>query len=118
MRKDIYPHNPTAKRGSPQTAFDAAEAIAEVAKSIRAKVKQTIYGSGPRGLIADEVAALNDLSVYQVRARIAELHAAKEVAPSGRKAPGASGLQTTVWVAKCFAPPEPEADQLELPVAA
>lgn len=116
--KNVYPNNPYAKPGSPDTAFEAAESVAEAAKSIRAQVHSAIARSGPVGLTGDEVANSLELSPYQVRSRIAELRAAKRVTDSGRREVLGSGRRGVVWVLFQYGPPLNEGDKLELPVAA
>lgn len=113
-----YPNVPWAKAGSPETAFEAAESVTEIAKSIRAQVERAIALSGRSGMTGDAVAASLELSPYQVRSRIAELRAAKRVVDSGRRDLLGSGRRGVVWVLAEYGPPEPDSDQLELPVAA
>jgi len=98
-----------------ETSREAGESIASIANSIRSQVRRIIYGAGKAGITADEVAACLDLTVYQVRARVAELHTAREIADSGRRGLGGSGRKVAVWVAKQHDPnPEPESGQGDL----
>jgi len=100
---------------APETSREASESVASIANSIRAQVRRVIYGAGAAGISADEVAASLDLSVYQVRARVAELHTGKEIADSGRRCLGGSGRKVAVWVAKQYQQqPEPGNDNGDL----
>jgi len=100
---------------APETSREASESIAELANSIRAQVHRVIYGAGEAGVTADEIAAVLGLTVYQVRARVAELHTGKEIADSRRRSLGGSGRKVAVWVAKQYDPnPGPASDQADL----
>lgn len=113
MRTDRYPSVPGSYAHAPETSREAAESVADVAGSIRARVHGVIEQAGVNGVIADDVAAALDLNVYQVRARISELHASKAIVDSGRRSKGISGRRAAVWVAKQFAP-KPAADDPQL----
>jgi hypothetical protein len=109
-----YPYVPSSRRGSPNTSSEAAESMVPFAKSIRAAVHKAIAEAGERGRTGDVVADVLDLSPVQVRARIAELHAAKVVADSGRRELLGSGRRGVFWVLRQFAPPEPDDGQGEM----
>ena len=114
MEKSPYRDGlPGHRRNAPETSREAAEYIAPVANSIRAKVRAVVDNAGPTGIIADEIADRLDLSVYQVRARVAELHTGKLIADSGRRGRGLSGRRAAVWVAKQYAPEPAEVDNGE-----
>lgn len=113
-----YPHVPGSRPGSPETSCEAAEHVAPVAASIRARVLSTITQAGEAGLTGDQVASALDLSVYQVRSRIAELGAANVVADSGRRGQLASGLNGAIWVLRQFVPDKPDDRQADWLAAA
>jgi predicted ArsR family transcriptional regulator len=108
-RKDRYPFRPTARRGSPKTAFDAADSMTEVAASIRGRVFGAVSERADQGAIGDDVAAALELHVTQVRSRLSELHRAGKIVESGRTRVGASGRRGTVWVLPEYGPPPPPA---------
>lgn len=100
---------------APETSRDASESVAAVANSIRAQVRRVIYDTAEAGITADDIAARLDLTVYQVRARVAELHTGMEIADSGRRGIGGAGRKVAVWVAKQYDPnPEPASGQGDL----
>lgn len=113
-----YPHAPGSRRGAPETSREAGDSIAPIASSIRARVFREIGTRGERGATGDIVAEALDLTPVQVRARIAELHAAGKIADSGRRELLGSGRQGVVWVLAEFGPPPPDDGQLEMPIAA
>lgn len=107
---DRYPNAPGSRRGAPETSRDAGVSIAAIARSIRAKVLEAVTNAGQRGMTGDEVAAACDLTVYQVRSRLAELRAAKLIDDSKRRGRLGSGRKGAIWVLKRFAPPPDSAD--------
>lgn len=112
-----YPHVPGSRRGAPETSREAAESIAPIASSIRARVHAAIAERGEAGATGDVVAETLELSPVQVRARIAELHADKRVADSGRREMLGSGRRGVVWVLAKYAPApddDPNAGQMSL----
>lgn len=113
-----YPAHPGSRRNAPETSRMAADWIAPLASSIRARVLSVISDAGPRGAIGDDVAEHLDLLVYQVRARISELRAAGLIADSGRRRDGVSGRSGVVWVLKVYGPAEPADPQGDLLAAA
>lgn len=114
---DQYPNAPWARRGSPKTAFDAAESMREAAASIRANVFDLVKVAAGYGATGDDVAHRLGLHVTQVRSRLSELHTAGKIVESGRTRLGESGRQTTVWVLPEYGSPPPTAlaDQPDLP---
>lgn len=111
---DRYPNAPGSRRGAPETSREAAESVVPIAKSHRALVFAAISLAGPTGLSGDSVAAFCELTVYQVRARIAELHADKRIADSGRREQLGSGRRGVVWVLREYGPAEPDDGQGDL----
>ena len=111
---DRYPNVPGSRRGAPETSREAAESIAPIAKSHRALVFAALASVVERGLTGDEVAERCDLTVYQVRARIAERHADKWIADSGRREQLGSGRRGVVWVLREYGPAEPDDGQGDL----
>lgn len=111
-----YPHFPGSRRGAPETSREAAESIAPIASSIRARVHAAIAERGAAGATGDVVADALELSPVQVRARIAELHADKRIADSGRREMLGSGRRGVVWVLANYAlaPDGPHTGQMSL----
>lgn len=118
MRNDKYPNQPGARRNAPETSREAGESIAAIASSIRARVFSAIAERREGGATGDVVAKVLDLTPVQVRARIAELHAAKRITDSGRRGLLGSGRRGVVWVLPEYGPPPPDDAQLEMPIAA
>lgn len=114
MNNNKYPHQPGSRCGSPETSKWAAESIAPLARSIRARVLAAVTRSGRRGLTGDEVAAECELTVHQVRSRLAELRAAKLIDDSKRRERLASGRRGAIWVLTEFVPKpdDPQGDLL------
>lgn len=112
-----YPHVPGSRRGAPETSREAGQSIAPIASSIRKRVHAEIAATGHRGATSDAVAEALDLTPFQVRARIAELHAAKRVGDSGRRGLLGSGRRGVVWVLPEYAP-KPDEPQMSFLVAA
>ncbi len=117
MTNNRYPNVPGSRRGAPNTSREAGESIAPIASSIRARVLASILEVNGVGRTGDDVAAALDLTPVQVRARVAELHAGKLIADSGRRERLGSGRRGVVWIGAQFAP-SPDDDQLELLAAA
>lgn len=111
----VYPNDPWARPGSPETAFDAAKKVAPAARSIRVRVLDVISSSSARGATGFEVADKLGLHVTQVRSRISELFAAKKVARSGRVRMGSAGCNGVVWVLPEYGPPPVDDGQGDLP---
>lgn len=111
-----YPNVPTAKRGSPQTAFAAAAAIREKVFPIREKAFTVVAEREAYGATGGEVAEALDLHVSQVRSRLSELEAAGRIVESGRTRMGDCNVQVTVWVIPAYGPPpadDPQASFLD-----
>lgn len=110
-----YPNNPWARRGSPETAFEAAKQSKVRARSIRVQVLDVIATSTARGATGFEVADALGLHVTQVRSRISELFAAKKVVRSGRVRMGGFGCNGVVWVLPEYGPRVDQDGQADLP---
>ena len=113
-----YPNHPGARRNAPETSREAGDSIAAIASSIRARVFNALAERKEGGATGDVVAEALDLTPVQVRARIAELHAAKRIIDSGRRGLLGSGRRGVVWVLPEYGPPPPDGAQLELSIAA
>jgi predicted ArsR family transcriptional regulator len=120
-----YPNTPYAREGSPETAFDAAESVADAAKSREAQALVLIRANASRGCTADEVADTLGWERYSSRPRLSSMKARGEIVDSGDRRKGASGRNQAVWVVPEFGPPAPEPDAddrqgslLDLPEAA
>lgn len=109
-----YPNTPGFRANAPETSRQAAEAIAPLAASIRAKVLAVVKAAGPVGATGDDIADELGLLVYQVRARLSELRAAGEIVDSERRRKGASGRNGAVWVLPAYGPADPDDGQLDL----
>lgn len=110
MNVKDYPNGPGFRANAPETSRDAAESVAEIASSIRARVLAAVTDAASHGATGDEVAAALELHVTQVRSRLSELLAARKIADSGKRRLGASGRRGAVWVLFLYAPTaEPEA---------
>lgn len=96
---DKYPHIPAARPGSPETAFEAAESIADAAKSREAKAFALFRSVYPAGRTADEVADHFEWERYSARPRLSQLKARGQIVDSGERRQGASGRRQVVWVA-------------------
>ncbi|MGB7655215.1 MAG: hypothetical protein WBL74_07020 [Novosphingobium sp.] len=118
MTSNCYPNSPGARRGAPETSREAGDSVADIASSIRARVRAAITTAGADGRTGDAVAEALDLSPVQVRSRIAELGAAKIVVDSGRRDRLCSGRRGVVWVLAEYGPPQPDDGQLSFVEAA
>lgn len=114
MTDDKYPNTPGSRRGAPETSREAGNSITSIAASIRARVHAVIAERGVEGATGDRVAVALELTPVQVRARIAELHAAKRVGDSGRRELLGSGRRGVVWVLAQYVPKpdDPQGDLL------
>jgi hypothetical protein len=99
-----YPAAPGFRRGAPDTSREAAESVADAARTRSVQALAHITGQGPLGATADEVAAALEWERYSSRPRLAELHKQGEIVDSGNRRKGASGRAQTVWLGKAFAP--------------
>jgi len=100
-----YPDMPGVRAGSPDTAFEAAESVADAAKSREAMAQRFIRGRGLFGATADEVADTFGWERYSSRPRLSTLKAQERIVDSGQRRDGASGRKQAVWIAVEFAPP-------------
>ena len=89
---------------APETSREAAEHVADVAKSREALALKFFEERGPVGGIADEVAETYDWDKYSARPRLSTLKALGKIADSGRRRKAESGRRQVVWVLSCFAP--------------
>lgn len=106
-----YPDSPWFKRGSPETAKEAADSMVESAASIEARALRAIRDAGWWGATSDEVADKIGLpNHYAARPRISGLRARKEIADSARRRKNASGRQAAVWVLPEYAPRKVEVE--------
>jgi predicted ArsR family transcriptional regulator len=94
-----YPNKPTVRPGSPETAFAAADSVADAARSREAKARALIYAIGPKGLTADEVADALGWERHSAHPRLSQLRSRGAIADSGVRRAGASGRKQAVWVA-------------------
>jgi hypothetical protein len=92
--RDEYPNAPGFR--ARDTSYDAAEAIAPKANTLRASALLTILHSNG-GLTADEVAAQLNQSILAIRPRITELARLGAIKDSGLRRPNQSGRNAIVW---------------------
>ncbi len=96
---DLFTAPIPAQRHS-DTSRAAAEAIADRAPSIAARVFRVLVGLGEVGATDEELAdILYDFRPETVRARRVGLMHAGRVDDSGRRRPTASGNSAAVWIA-------------------
>ena len=94
-----YPNNPTARTGSPETAFEAATHIADAAKSRERQARVLIRNRGQFGATADEVAqVLGWVPHYAARPRLSGMKARGEIVDSGNRRAGLSGRRQVAWI--------------------
>ena len=101
---DHYPHETTARDGSPETAFEAAKSVTEAAKTREKKALRLIEAKAETGCTADEVACALDWERYSSRPRLSTMKARGEIVDSGRRREGVSGRKQVVWVLPKHAP--------------
>lgn len=96
-----YPQTPTARAGSAQTAFDAAEVAALASGAMLPRVEAYIRQHGPSS--CEEIAAGirqpgEHLLLTSVRARVCQLRAQGRVIDSGKRSLGESlRAKVVVW---------------------
>jgi hypothetical protein len=98
-----YPTDPGYKTSG--TSLEAALAIANKAKTLRAKVLETLQAAAPAGLSADAVAHKLGESILSVRPRVSELRRMGEIRKADTRVKNASGMAAAVWV---VSPPLPD----------
>jgi hypothetical protein len=98
---EVYPDAPGHKTTG--TSMEAALAVANRAKTLRAKVLATLQGA-TTGLSADAIADVLGESVLSIRPRVSELHRAGEIRKTEARVKNASGMNAVVWV---VSPPLP-----------
>ena len=101
---DRYPNGPTARGNSPETAFEAADSVANAAKTREAKAKRLIEMKAQNGCTADEVADALEWERYSSRPRLSTMRARGEIVDSGNRRKGVSGRRQVVWVLPEFGP--------------
>lgn len=106
---DDYPNRPTAREGSPETAFDAANSVVGAARSREKKAGLLIGQKAATGCTADEVADAFGWDRYSARPRLSTMRARGEIVDSGQRRRGVSGRQQAVWVLPEYGPPVAEA---------
>lgn len=102
---DDYPNKPTARGGSPETAFEAAESVVVAARSREMKAGCLIGENAATGCTADEVADALGWERYSARPRLSTMRARGEIVDSGKRRRGVSGRQQAVWVLPEYGPP-------------
>lgn len=112
MTDNRYPNVPTARKGSPETAFEAASDMVDAAKSREKLAMAFIRSMGKTGATADETAARFEWDRYSSRPRLSTLKALKQIVASGERRKGESGKCQAVWVAPEFGPPPPDEGRL------
>lgn len=101
---DRYPDIPGARLGSPETAFDAAEDVAEAAKTREKLARAWIRSQMKFGSTADETAEALGWERYSARPRLSTLRSRGEIVDSGQRRKGVSGKNQAVWVAPEYTP--------------
>ena len=101
---DRYPDIPAAREGSPETAFEAAESMAEAAKTREMKALRLIRAKASNGATADEVAEALEWERYSSRPRLSTMKARGDIVDSGHRRIGVSGRRQVVWVLPDFGP--------------
>ena len=112
-----YPNRPTARKGSPDTAFEASDDVADAAKSRERVALAFIRSLGLAGATADEVSEHFEWERYSSRPRLSTLKARSLIVDSGDRRKGVSGKSQSVLIAVEFANLADD-PQLSLPVAA
>ena len=105
---ECFPDHPGARVGSPETAFEAADSMAEAAKTREAKALRLIGVAAEKGCTADEVAEALNWERYSSRPRLSTMRARGEIVDSGKRRIGASGRNQAVWVLPAYGPADSE----------
>lgn len=98
-----YPNVPFARTGSPETAFEAAAAVAEAAANRERLAAAWIRSRAAYGGTADETAEALEWDRYSSRPRLSMLRSRGEIVDSGKRRKGVSGKSQAVWVAPEYA---------------
>lgn len=93
-----FPNVPTARSGSPDTAFDAAESMVDAAANRERKARAWIASRTTYGSTADETAEALKWERYSSRPRLSMLRSRGEIVDSGRRRKGVSGRAQAVWI--------------------
>ena len=103
MSDQDYPYTATARLGSQDTAFDAAESVKGIATAREIAALQWLRLQAGYGGTADEVAdGLGWEERYSARPRLSMLRAQGKIVDSGIRRKGVSGRQQAVWVLPQF----------------
>lgn len=105
---DRYPDIPAARDGSPETAFEAADSVAAVARSREVLAYRLIRTQAQIGATADEVSEALGWERYSSRPRLSTMKARGEIVDSGQRRRGVSGRRQVVWVLPEYGPPAEE----------
>ena len=104
MDFSTYPDRPGVRAGSPDTAHEAAEALAPKLGRLQRMVSQAVEGRQAQGLTPEEAADLLAMDRVSVQPRFSELKAKGLIVDSGRRRVNASSRKrAVVWVATAFA---------------
>jgi len=98
-----YPDAPGFYPHAPETSREAAESVADAAKSREAQALRVIRMVGRAGLTADEVAGTFGWDRYSARPRLSALRKQGKIVDSGHRRSGVSGRRQAVWVAPEYA---------------
>lgn len=108
MSSHDYPDAPGFRPGAPETSREAAESIADEAKTIELRLLAIVRAAGVHGVTADEAAAIARLpNAYASRPRLSTLRARGKIADSGARRKNASGRRAAVWTLPEYAPEPP-----------
>lgn len=106
-----YPDRPGVRKGSPDTAHEAAEAMAPKIGRLQRMALHAIREAGPvladgtrGGLTADEVAERLNSDRWSIQPRTSELKAKGLIADSKARRRNVTGKRAVVWVAAEYAP--------------
>ena len=100
-----YPYTATARLGSPDTAFAAADSMLGIATIREVSALELVRLRAALGAPADEVAdGLGWVERYSARPRLSMLRARGAIVDSGKRRKGVSGRMQAVWVVPQFAP--------------
>jgi hypothetical protein len=92
------------RRNAPSTSKRAAQSAARTAPNARARVHAFIQQQGPRGAIADEIAAALGMPNQTASPRLTELRAAGMAVDAGIERPTRWGCMARVYCLPEFAP--------------
>lgn len=90
-----YPDTPGHR--SVDTSIAAADAVAPALGRLQRMTLAAIRDAGPRGLTADELAAVLKLTRWAIQPRTSELRRKGAIRDSGQRRQNASGKRAIVW---------------------